>query len=172
MTEPLPSTPSQIEVVLHSPMGEVRVWIEPDAEGGTLRTSIRLDYVDGPEGALLHDALARVAAHLDQAVRRLAPGNGRVGNGASPVARWISERVDAGPGWRTAASDLYRDYLYWCDANGVRAVSQRSCGGDLSDRGYLTAGKSRHGLTYRGGLRIKPGPIAVASTELTERGVG
>lgn len=38
MTEPLPLTPSQIEVVLHSPMGEVRVWMEPDAEGGTEST--------------------------------------------------------------------------------------------------------------------------------------
>lgn len=154
---------SGIEAIIRSPLGEVRVWIEPDGEGGQVRTSIRFDYDDGLAGGVTQDALTRVAAHLEATVRRLGP-TPRATLSASPVARWLVDRVEAAPAHRTPASDLYRDFLNWCDANGVNgAPSQRSFGSALSDRGFRPAGLGRGGLVYRGGLRLKPGPVAVPS---------
>lgn len=153
---------SGIEAIIRSPLGEVRVWIEPDADGGQVRTSIRFDYDDGLAGGVTQDALTRVATHLEATIRRLGP-TPRATLSASPVARWLAERVDAAPAHRTPASDLYRDFLNWCDANGVQnAPSQKAFGAALSDRGYRPAGLGRGGLAYRGGLRLKPGPVAVA----------
>lgn len=161
-----------LEALIRSPLGEVRVWIEPtseaDAQGGLpavdgeLRTSIRLDFVQGPDAARCHDDLSRIADALNAAVRRLAmPGGAALRPTA--VARWLSDRVDAGPSWRTPASDLYRDFTHWCDANGIRPISQRAFGDELAQRGFHRAGKSSAGMIYRGGLRIKPGPVALAA---------
>lgn len=172
MTDAAPSRDSAaalpVEALITSPLGEVRVWIEPDGEGGRLRTTIRHDFADAADAGLLHDALIRVAAQLETTVRRLAPV-GRPAAQASPVARWLADRTEAGPAWRTPASDLYRDFLNWCDANGVRPVNQRRFGSELSDRGYSAAGQTAAGLRYRGGLRIKAAPVAVADRAGTDR---
>lgn len=166
---PTPSTPdlspsalADIQAVITSPLGEVRVWIEPDDTGGRLRTVIRHDFAEGADAGLNHDSLARVANQLEQTIRRLGPV-GRPATQASPVARWLADRTETGPAWRTPAGDLYRDFLNWCDANGVRAVSQRAFGDALADRGFRNAGLSSAGLRYRGGLRLRPGPVVVAS---------
>lgn len=150
-----------VEAVITSPLGEVRVWIEPDGEGGRLRTVIRHDFADGADAGLLHDALSRVAAQLDATIRRLGPV-GKPAASASPVARWLADRTETGPAWRTPAADLYRDFLNWCDANGVGGISQRRFGDDLRDRGFRAAGMSSQGLRFRGGLRLKPGPTVVS----------
>lgn len=155
-----PTTPVAVEAIIRSPLGELRVWIVPDDQGGTLRTASRFEFADGPATAAAHDDIGRVAQALADAVRRLGPPN-RPALSASPTARWLAERIETGPAWRTPAADLYRDFLNWCDANGARAVSQRHFGSELTDRGFRRAGQSAQGLVYRGGLRLKATPTLV-----------
>lgn len=155
------ATPS-IEAVIRSPLGEIRVWIEPGEDGAPVRTSVRLDFADDADALRIHDELARVAAALDGAVRRQAPA-GQMAGSASPVVRWIADRCESSPGSRTPATDLFRDFTLWCDANGVRPMTQKAFGSAMSDRGYRLAGKSAAGLSYRGGVRLRAAPVAVAT---------
>ena len=160
------STPP-IEAVIRSPLGEIRVWLEPATDETSLdavRTSVRIDYADDASALAVHDQLARVAASLDAAVRRLAP-QGFVAGEAAPVVRWIADRAESAPGVRTLATDLFRDFVLWCDANGVRPMTQTAFSNALTDRGYRRAGKNAAGLIYRGGLRLKAHPVAVVARQ-------
>lgn len=161
-----------IEAVIRSPLGEIRVWLDvatetdagADPTAHAVRTSVRIDYADDAAALAVHDQLARVAASLDAAVRRLAP-QGFVAGEASPVVRWIADRAESAPGARTLATDLFRDFVLWCDANGVRPTTQTAFSNALTDRGYRRAGKNAAGLIYRGGLRLKAHPVAVIARQ-------
>lgn len=158
MTTPAPA----YEAVIRSPLGEIRVWIEAGEDGAPVKTSVRLDFADDADALRSHDELARVSAALDNAVRRLTPA-GQINGAPSPVIRWIADRCESSPGVRTPATDLFRDFVLWCDAHGVRPMSQKAFGVALGDRGYRTAGKSAAGLYYRGGIRLKAAPVALAA---------
>lgn len=155
-----PQTPDLplIEAVVRSPLGEVRVWIDP-ADGVSVRTSIRLDYA-GPRDADPSQAdLARVAAQMDEALKSLNGGRPLATNQTGPFTAWLSERVMFVPRARTLARDLYVDYLAWCAESGApQSMSQRAFGSALADRQITRAGKSVDGLIYRGGAVLRPRP--------------
>lgn len=157
-----------IEAVIYSPLGEVRVWIEtpPDAAdpaafaSNPVRTSLRLDYQGGRDDALAHAGLARVAAHLNEALRGLNGGRPLRAVAEAPIALWLADRAIVTPGARTLARDLYADYTAWCLAAGGQPMSQRAFGDALRDRQMGVAGKSSDGLQYRGGVTLRTPPAA------------
>lgn len=149
--------PPTIQAVIRSPLGEVRVWVEPGSEPHAptgIRTSARIDYSDDADVVVLHDELVRVAAQLNSVIRRLAPQGGSRPT-ASLLGRWIADRAVVTAGARVPAGQLFDDYATWCAEQGLKAISQKAFGIALTDLGFLTAGLNGRGLKMRSGLTLR-----------------
>lgn len=160
----------RFEVILRSPQGEVRAWIDPTTghEPAAIRTSLRIDY-DDDAGRIANDQAAlRLVAELNRAVRGLSgisPAESVVAPGPS-VGPWLTERVDADPTSRTLSRYLFQDYIAWCDRRGFQPIALADFGRELDQRGFRTAGSIRQGGVQgraRGGLRLRPEAVPMTS---------
>lgn len=157
----------QIEVVVRSPLGEIRAFYDA---AGVLRTEVRCDYAPDP-GAAEHarQMLACVELVQDQ-VKGLTLRGPLAQDGArNAFEAWRKASLIVTAGARTLATDLYQDYLAHCVAAGERPMSQRVFGMALGDLGFRTAGKNSQGQLYRGGVALRPAegsrPQAVAPAQ-------
>lgn len=167
------------EVVLRSPQGEVRCWLDqptgaPDAsdEPARVRTALRIDYGDDGDRVRQDQAALRLVAELTRAVRGLS-GIGPAEAVAAPgpsIGPWLVERIETDPVSRTLTRYLFQDYLAWCDRRGFQPVAQSDFGRELDQRGFRTAGSIRQGGFQgraRGGLRLRPEAVPMASDHAT-----
>lgn len=163
---PFPPGTLPYEAVVRTPIGDLRVWIDfddPAPPAGLVRTSVRLDYAGGDEDQARHAGqIGRVIAQLGQVARGLTgqvmPGAGGAALAAT-VGPWLAERTEPEPAARALTRDLWRDYLAWCDGQGLPPVGQADFGAQLTDRGFAPAGTFRQGGAQgraRGGLRLRP----------------
>lgn len=168
-TNTTPTHP-ELEAVIRSPLGEVRVWLVPDDGGrpGGLRTALRIDYADEAEAVHIGADMARVVARLAHVVRGLAGTEvapAAAVAGATTFAPWLAARTEIDPTARTLIRHLHQDYIVWCDDQGLPAVTLRDLGHMLSDRGFTPAGLISQGGfkgQSRGGLRIRMASVAGA----------
>lgn len=77
--------------------------------------------------------------------------------GSSPFGEWLAERVVVDPNAVILASELYRDYKEWLEAqdSDAKPMSQRAFGTALGERQILRAGKDAKGNIKRRGARLK-----------------
>ena len=66
--------------------------------------------------------------------------------GNQPLAGFLEARCVLGPESYTIASELYRNYLGWCEDTGQQALVQRSFGIQLTRLGFTRKrrGRGRH----------------------------
>ncbi len=152
--------PPQVEAVIRSPLGEVRVWLDatPETDASpahAVRTSVRMDYVDDPAVSLAE--IGVVTARLNEVLGGLNGGRpASETTDRATVALWVAERAVLEATSRTPVSALYADYSLWCDRRGQRPVNVMAFGREMGARGFPVAGKDASGRKYRGGLRLKP----------------
>jgi putative DNA primase/helicase len=77
---------------------------------------------------------------------------------ANPFSEWMAARVVLDPLALELASDLYRDYKDWCQAQEIdeRSVwTHNAFGRALGDRQIIVKGKDRNGKVQRRGARLR-----------------
>lgn len=160
-----------LEAVIQSPLGEVRVWLDPDpaAAAGGLRTSLRIDYADEATAVRIAADMGRVVARLGQVVRGLTGAEAAPASAMAMVqtfAPWLAERTEADATARTLIRHLHQDYLTWCDRAALPAMPLREFGSRLSERGFTPAGLINQGGykgQSRGGIRIRIADVSAVA---------
>jgi putative DNA primase/helicase len=69
------------------------------------------------------------------------------------LGQFLREQVVIDRRTLTFSSDLYRDYMIWCEESGERPISQRAFGQALTERGF-ERGKKDHLVAYLG-IRLR-----------------
>jgi phage/plasmid-associated DNA primase len=69
------------------------------------------------------------------------------------IGDFIAECCALEPQARAGASELFKAYKQWCEANGDRPMSQKAFGRRLTDRGF-TRQRGSGGRFYREGIRV------------------
>ena len=113
---------------------------------------------EGP--GILNWLLAGVGDWLEQGLappKRVSQALDDYRKGSSPFGEWLAECVVVEPGKRTLASDFYRSYKAWLEAqdSDAKPMSQRAFGTALGERQILRAGKDGVGNVMRQGARLK-----------------
>lgn len=147
----VPST----EILVRSPIGDVRVWLD---DAGEIRTSITAEQSAGDDAATAVRDLNTLVERAQIAVRGLVTALGPQVRGAG-LTTWLRARCDtSNPHVRTPATLLFNDYVAFIEAEGGQIMSRRAFGDALTSRGLPTAGKNALGQKYRGGVALKSNP--------------
>ncbi|ATC34084.1 hypothetical protein CA606_18080 [Caulobacter vibrioides] len=142
----------ETEIVVRSPIGDVRVWIDGD---GLVRTSITADQTANDAAAGAVRDLGVLVERAQVAVRGLVTALGPQVRGAG-LMTWLRARCDtSNPHARTPATVLFNDYVAFIESEGGQIMSRRAFGDALSSQGLPPAGKNAAGLKYRGGVVLK-----------------
>lgn len=169
-------TTPQIEAVIRSPLGEVRVWLDED---GDQQTDVRLAFQPGRDAAEDSEAMRRVARCALSVVAGLngamGPAGAHLEVAPGPFPLWFNERcVSTPPAEKveTPAGALYADLCYWWRAKGFdpnMLPSMRSLGDFLRGQGIVTR-KGSDGRKVRRNLRLRFSPLPEEEWPAVHRG--
>ena len=85
---------------------------------------------------------------------------------SDPVGDWLDDRYILGEDFeadKIILTDLYDDYVAWCEQNGLRPLGSRTLSSQLSNR---QVGSERpSGITHKTGIRLKEGLSLMKSEE-------
>jgi putative DNA primase/helicase len=70
------------------------------------------------------------------------------------IGDFIEVRCDVATGQWATATELYSNYVLWCEENGEEPIKQRTFGLKLGDKGFIQS-KGSHGIRIWKGLGIK-----------------
>ena len=88
---------------------------------------------------------------------------------ADLVTTWLGLHCEHGAdakGHKTLACDLHSGFAAWCAGQGLPALSTRTFGDLLRERGVRIAGKDGHGRVMRWPIRLKPVVSSAAEQEV------
>lgn len=113
---------------------------------------------EGP--GILNWLLAGVGDWLEQGLdppRRVSEALNDYRKGSSPFGEWLAECVVVDREARTPASDFFKSYKDWLEAqdSDAKPMSQRAFGTALGERQILRDGKNAAGNIMRRGARLK-----------------
>ena len=77
-----------------------------------------------------------------------------------PLGGFLAEHCAMEPGATATAKDLYAAYMKWVEANAEQAITQRTFGARLAERGLQNA-KGARGVRMWKGLRLREVPVLV-----------
>lgn len=97
--------------------------------------------------------------------------------GSNPFVQWMEDRVIRDPDARTEASELFKDYTAWMEAQGHdRPMSQKAFGATLGDLQIMLGPKNGAGRITRRGARLRgpddPPPGSPPPTRAEDPGPG
>ncbi|MDQ3606366.1 MAG: primase-like DNA-binding domain-containing protein, partial [Gemmatimonadota bacterium] len=70
------------------------------------------------------------------------------------LGAFLRDRCEQDPSGEVGATELYRNYVDWCDVNGERSQTQTKFGLKLTERGFSKS-KNRNGIHYLGITLVK-----------------
>lgn len=110
---------------------------------------------DGILGWLVEGVLAWMREGLKD-VASVAEALEDYRKGSNPFVQWMEDRIVRDAEARVEASELYRDYKEWMEAEGHdKPMSQKSFGGALGDLQITLSSKNAAGRSTRKGARLK-----------------